>query len=143
MNNKSYLTDEMKEIISEFSLFNDWTQRYEYIIDLGKKLIPLDEEYKTHEYKVLGCTSNVWLLAEMNDNRLKFSADSDSVIVKGLIAIILRIYSNQYAEIINKIDIRAFFKEVGLETHLSPSRSNGFFSVVNRIHELAGSSKLK
>lgn len=133
-------TQEMQEIIDEFSLFGDWEDRYAYLIDLGKKLNPLEEEYKTDNYKVTGCTSQVWFVADKSQEDtliITFKADSDAYIVKGLIALLLRIYSGKTPKQIKNIQITPFFEELGLKSHLSPNRSNGFFAMVQRIRELS------
>lgn len=130
----------MEEIINEFSLFGDWEDRYSHLIELGKTTVLLDQAYKTDRYKVRGCASQVWLMAEKSpgDNPiLTFKADSDAYIVKGLIALLLRIYSGKTPAQIKTIKITGFFQELGLKSHLSPSRSNGFFAIVQRIHELS------
>lgn len=128
------LTNEMHEIIEEFSLFEDWEDKYSYIIDLGKKLHPLDEKYKTDHNMVVGCSSKVWLICRKdNSNKYFFLADSDAFIVKGLIAILLRVFSGKTAEEIQNINIEDFFLSLGLKQHLSPNRSNGFFAMVRKI----------
>ncbi|MGK0380005.1 MAG: cysteine desulfuration protein SufE [Patiriisocius sp.] len=133
----SLLTNEADEIIEEFSLFEDWEDKYSYIIDLGKKLSPLDDKHKTEQNMVVGCSSQVWLISHKdNSNKYFFLADSDAYIVKGLIAILLRIFSGKTAEEIQNINIEDFFLSLGLKQHLSPNRSNGFFSMVNKIKKL-------
>jgi cysteine desulfuration protein SufE len=137
-------TQEMQEIISEFSLFGDWEDRYAYLIDLGKKLRPLEEKYKTDSNKVTGCTSQVWFIAETTGDEasvVRFKADSDAYLVKGLIALLLRIYSGKTKEQIREIEIKPFFEELGLKSHLSPNRSNGFFAMVQRIQELSAEKR--
>ena len=136
----SLQTEEMRKILNEFAMFGDWEDRYAYIIDIGKKLPPLGEEYKTDTHKVIGCSSQVWFVSEKlgGDNQtIRFTADSDSYIIKGLIALLLRIYSGKKSQQIKKIEIKPFFEELGLKKHLSPNRSNGFFSMVQRIHQLS------
>ena len=120
------------EIISEFDMFNDWTEKYEYIIDLGKSLPVIKTQYKTQENIIRGCQSKVWLYAENIDNKLIFTADSDAIITKGIIAILIRIFSNQSAEeIINaKTD---FVEKIGLKEHLSQTRANGLSSMIKQI----------
>jgi cysteine desulfuration protein SufE len=133
----SLLANEADEIIEEFSLFEDWEDKYSYIIDLGKKLSPLDDKHKTEQNMVVGCSSQVWLISHKdNSNKYFFLADSDAYIVKGLIAILLRIFSGKTAEEIQNINIEDFFLSLGLKQHLSPNRSNGFFSMVNKIKKL-------
>ena len=111
-------TKEMQEIIDEFSLFGDWEDRYSYLIDLGKKIVPLEQKYKTDSYKVIGCASQVWFKAEksLGDQLIvTFKADSDAYIVKGLIALLLRIYSGKTPDQIKEIKITPFFEELGLK----------------------------
>jgi cysteine desulfuration protein SufE len=133
----SLLANETDEIIEEFSLFEDWEDKYSYIIDLGKKLSPLDDKHKTDRNMVVGCSSQVWLISHKeNYNKYFFLADSDSYIVKGLIAILLRIFSGKTAEEIQNINIEDFFLSLGLKQHLSTNRSNGFFAMVNKIKKL-------
>ena len=113
-------------------MFNDWTEKYEYIIDLGKSLPVIKTQYKTQENIIRGCQSKVWLYAENIDNKLIFTADSDAIITKGIIAILIRTFSNQSAkEIINaKTD---FVEKIGLKDHLSPTRANGLSSMIKQI----------
>ncbi len=120
------------EIISEFDMFNDWTEKYEYIIDLGKSLPVIKTQYKTQENIIRGCQSKVWLYAENIDNKLIFTADSDAIITKGIIAILIRTFSNQSPEeIINaKTD---FIEKIGLKEHLSQTRANGLSSMIKQI----------
>jgi cysteine desulfuration protein SufE len=133
----SLLANETDKIIEEFSLFEDWEDKYSYIIDLGKKLSPLDDKHKIDHNMVVGCSSQVWLISHKdNDNKYYFLADSDAYIVKGLIAILLRIFSGKTAEEIQNINIEDFFLSLGLKQHLSPNRSNGFFAMVNNIKKL-------
>jgi cysteine desulfuration protein SufE len=127
-------------IIQNFEILGNWEERYRYVIDLGRKLPELDEKYKTEDNRVKGCVSNVWLITRVNDEdqkMLEFDADSDAHIVRGLVAILLAAYSGKSADEILAIDIRDIFQQLDLENHLSPSRSNGFFSMVERIQTLA------
>lgn len=129
---------EINTIIEEFSLFDEWEDKYAYLIDLGKALPPFEEAEKTDANRVHGCTSIVWLVAERTrDESYMFRADSDAHIVKGLVALLLRIYSGKTAKQIQELDIEYLFGSLGLEQYLSPSRSNGFFSIVNRIKQLS------
>ncbi len=118
-----------QELIEEFQFLDDWMERYRYIIELGRKLEPFPEEWMNDVYKVKGCQSQVWLKPETVDGRLKFHAASDAAIVSGLIAILLRIYSNRAAEEILATP-PTFIEGIGLDEHLSPSRSNGLHSMV-------------
>jgi cysteine desulfuration protein SufE len=120
------------EIIDEFSLFEDWTDKYEYIIDLGKKLKPLPETYKTEENKIKGCQSQVWLHPHMEGEKLIFEGDSDAVIVKGLIALLIRTLSDQRPEDIAKANLY-FIDKIGMSQHLAQTRSNGLASMVKQM----------
>jgi cysteine desulfuration protein SufE len=125
-----------EEIIEEFSLFDDWEEKYEYIIDLGKKLEPLDEKFKIGENIIKGCQSTVWLVSEFKDGKVFFKADSDAVIVKGLVSMLIKVLSgHEPDEILNaKLD---FIKEIGMMTHLAQTRSNGLLSMVKQIKNYA------
>jgi cysteine desulfuration protein SufE len=120
------------EIVEEFSMFDDWMQRYEYIIDLGKALPLIEEKYKTEENIIKGCQSKVWLQGEQNDNKIVFTADSDAILTKGIIAILIRTFSNQKATDILEADMN-FIDEIGLKEHLSPTRANGLVSMIKQI----------
>ena len=121
-----------EEIIDEFSMFDDWMQRYEYIIELGKNLPLIKEEFKTDENVIKGCQSKVWLQGEMVDDKVVFTADSDAILTKGIIAILIRVFSNQKAEDILNADM-SFIDEIGLKEHLSPTRANGLVSMIKQI----------
>ena len=125
-----------EEIIEEFSLFDDWEEKYEYIIDLGKKLEPLDEKFKVGENIIKGCQSTVWLVSEFKEGKVFFKADSDAVIVKGLVSMLIKVLSgHEPDEILNaKLD---FIKEIGMMTHLAQTRSNGLLSMVKQIKNYA------
>ena len=120
------------EIIDEFSLFDDWMQRYEYIIDLGKNLPLIKEELKTDDNLIKGCQSKVWLQGEQNDDKIVFTADSDAILTKGIIAILIRAFSNQKAIDILNADTD-FIDEIGLKEHLSRTRANGLVSMIKNI----------
>ncbi|WP_420402466.1 SufE family protein [Nisaea sp.] len=126
------IAEEQEELISEFAFFDDWMDRYQYLIDLGRKLPELPEEYRRDEFKLKGCQSQVWLVGERHGDRLVFRAISDAAIVSGLIAVILRIYSNRTAEEILATE-PDFIREIGLEEHLSPTRKNGLGAMLNKI----------
>jgi len=131
---------QIDELTETFSLLTEWEDRYRILIDLGRHLPPLDEAEKTEANRVQGCTSMVWLVAEtMPDEplRLRFRTDSDSFIVKGLLAIILMIYSEQTPEAILATDISGVFSQLGLEQNLTPNRRSGFYATVERIKALA------
>lgn len=121
-----------EEIIDEFSMFDDWMQKYEYMIDLGKSLPLISEENKTENRLITGCQSKVWLDAQLSDGKISYTADSDAIITKGIIAILLRVFSNQTPEAIlsAKMD---FIDEIGLKEHLSPTRANGLVSMIKQI----------
>ena len=121
-----------EEIIEEFSFFEDWMEKYEHIIDLGKSLPLVDEQYKTDERLIKGCQSRVWLHSEMKDEKILFSADSDAVITKGLIALMVRVLSNQRPDDIVNADLY-FIDKINLKEHLSPTRSNGLLSMVKQM----------
>jgi cysteine desulfuration protein SufE len=142
MDNYKTIEEIEQEIIEEFSLFDSWDDRYEYIIDLGKKLPPLEDQYKKDENKVRGCQSTVWLVAEYKDGRIYYKADSDAVIVKGLISMLIRVLSGQSADdIVNaRLD---FIKEIGMMNHLAQTRSNGLLSMVKQMKNYALAYKLK
>jgi cysteine desulfuration protein SufE len=120
------------EIIDEFSMFEDWDERFQYVIDLGKDLPIIDEQYKTDDNTIKGCQSKVWLHAEQNDGKIVFTADSDAIITKGIIAILIRTFSNQSPIEILEADTK-FIDEIGLKEHLSPTRANGLVSMIKQI----------
>ena len=122
------------ELIENFDFLDSWEDKYRYIIELGEKLDPMPEEYHSEEWKVKGCQSQVWLVPQkMEDNTIKFTGDSDAVIVKGLIAVVLMIYNNLTANEIKKLAINDIFGSIGLQEHLSPSRRNGLEAMVEKI----------
>lgn len=130
------------EIIDEFSMFDDWTERYEYIIELGKSLPMIAPEYKTDDYIIKGCQSKVWLHAATIEDKIVFTADSDAILTKGIIAIMIRVFSNQTPKAI--LDASTdFVDEIGLKEHLSPTRANGLVSMIKQIkmYALAYASK--
>ena len=126
------IQETQQEIIEEFSLFEDWMQRYEYMIELGKSLPIITEEFKSDDNIIKGCQSKVWVHAQLDQDKLQFSADSDAIITKGIIAILIRAFSNQHPK-----DILAantdFIDEIGLKEHLSPTRANGLVSMIKQI----------
>jgi len=130
------------EIIDEFSMFDDWMQRYEFIIDLGKSLPLIEEQYKTEDNIIQGCQSKVWVHGEFADDKIVFTADSDAILTKGIIAVLIRVFSNQNpADILNANT--DFIDEIGLKEHLSPPRANGLVSMIKQIkmYALAYSQK--
>lgn len=130
------IDEAQQALIEEFGFFDDWMQRYEYLIDLGRQLAPLDAEFLKDEFKLRGCQSQVWLIARHEDDKLVFEANSDAAIVSGLIAVVLRIYSNRTAQEI--IDTGPdFIAAIGLDDHLSPTRKNGLGAMLQTIKERA------
>lgn len=126
------IKDIQNDIIDEFSMFDDWMQRYEYMIELGKSLPLIDDQFKTDDNIIKGCQSKVWVHADMNDNNVVFTADSDAIITKGIIAILIRVFSNQTPKDIIDADTN-FIDEIGLKEHLSPTRANGLVSMIKQI----------
>src|SRR5882762_7032100 len=120
------------EIVEEFSLFDSWDDKYEYIIDLGKKLAPLEEQYKRDENKVRGCQSTVWLVADYRDGRIFYKAESDAIIVKGLISMLIRVLSGYTPDEIFNAPLD-FIRKIGMTTHLAQTRSNGLLSMVKQM----------
>ncbi len=129
--------DRMDELIENFSLFDDWEERYRYLIDLGRALPHMDDSIKTDESLVRGCTSRVWLVPEIKDNVLSFQADSDAHIVRGLVAILRAAYHECSLSDIRAVDIEGSFQKIGLDQHLSANRRSGFFAMVERIKSFA------
>ncbi len=121
-----------EEIVEEFSLFDNWEDKYEYLIDIGKKLSPLEDEFKKEENKIKGCQSTVWLVSEAKDGRIFYKADSDAVIVKGLISMLIRVLSGQKPADIVKADMQ-FIDKIGMNTHLAQTRSNGLRSMIKQM----------
>ena len=124
------------EIVEEFSLFDSWEDKYEYIIDLGKKLPPLEAEHKKDENRVRGCQSTVWLVAENKEGRIFYKADSDAVIVKGLISMLIRVLSGRKPDEILEAEL-GFIKEIGMMNHLAQTRSNGLLAMVKQMKNYA------
>jgi cysteine desulfuration protein SufE len=120
------------DIVDEFSMFDDWMQRYEYIIELGKNLPLIKEEFKTEENIIKGCQSKVWLQGEQKDETVVFTADSDAILTKGIIAVLIRAFSNQTPAAILEANTD-FIDEIGLKEHLSPTRANGLVSMIKQI----------
>ncbi len=121
-----------EEIIDEFSFFGDWEERYQYVIDLGKSLPIIAPEFKLDENLIKGCQSQVWLHSELKDGKIVYTADSDAILTKGIIALLLRVYSGQKAEDIIADDM-LFIDRIGLKEHLSPTRANGLVSMLRQI----------
>jgi cysteine desulfuration protein SufE len=126
------IQEKQQEIIDKFIVFDDWMDKYEYIIDLGKELPRIAEDKKTPDRIIEGCQSRVWLDSEFLDNKLVFSADADAIITKGIIALLIRVLNNESPENIASANL-FFIDEIGLKEHLSPTRANGLLSMVNRM----------
>jgi cysteine desulfuration protein SufE len=126
------IEDKQQEIISEFSLFDDWMEKYEYIIDLGKDLPLIDENLKTEDRLIEGCQSRVWLNSEINDGKMNYTADSDAIITKGIIGLLIRVLNSEEPKTVVETDLH-FIKDIGLQEHLSPTRANGLAGMVKRM----------
>ena len=131
-----------KEIVEEFSLFDSWDDKYEYIIDLGKKLPPLEDQYKRDDNKVRGCQSTVWLTADYKDGKVLYKAESDAVIVKGLISMLIRVLSGHKPDEIVNAKLN-FINEIGMTGHLAQTRSNGLLAMVKQMKNYALAFKVK
>lgn len=129
---------DIEELTENFELLDNWEDRYRYIIELGEQLEPLPEEFRAEEWKVKGCQSQVWLVPQKRDGKIYFSGDSDAMIVKGLIAITLMIYSGKTAAEIKAVDVETVFGRLKLQEHLSPSRRNGLLAMTDKIKFYAG-----
>jgi len=133
-----------EEIIDEFSMFEDWEERYQYMIDLGKDLPLIEAQYKTEDNIIKGCQSKVWVHAELNGDTIAFTADSDAIITKGIIAILIRVFSNQNPRAIIEANTD-IIDEIGLKEHLSPTRANGLVSMIKQLkmYAIAYQTQLK
>ena len=132
----STILEAENEIIEEFELFDDWMDKYNYIIELGKSLPLIDPQYKDDAHLIPGCQSQVWLHAEMNDGKLIFRADSDAIITKGIINLLIRVLSGHTPQEILDCDL-AYIDKIGIKEHLSPTRSNGLVSMIQQIRGYA------
>ena len=132
----SSIAEAENEIIEEFELFDDWMDKYNYIIDLGKSLPLIDPQYKDDAHLIPGCQSQVWLHAEMSDGKLMFRADSDAIITKGIINLLIRVLSGHTPQEILDCDL-AYIDKIGIKEHLSPTRSNGLVSMIQQIRGYA------
>lgn len=126
------IQEKQQEVVDEFAMFDDWMQRYEYMIELGKSLPLIDEKYKIDENLIKGCQSKVWVHAELEGDKLAFTADSDAIITKGIVAILIRVFSDQHPSAIIEADTK-FIDEIGLKEHLSPTRANGLVSMIKQL----------
>ncbi|TVQ87834.1 MAG: SufE family protein [Bacteroidetes bacterium] len=138
------IKEKEKEIIEEFSLFDDWMDKYNYIIDIGKSIDKIDEKYKKNQYLISGCQSQVWVHAEYKDGKVYFKADSDALITAGIVGLLMRVMSGQPTEEIVKSDL-SFIDEIGLKEHLSQTRSNGLVNMIKqmKLYALAFQAKHK
>lgn len=133
------LPADAEELVDNFDLFDDWDERYRYLIELGRKLPPYPEEARDDEHKVRGCMSQVWFVQRDDpEGRLRFLGDSDAMIVKGLIAILQVLYDGRTPEEVAEVPIEEVFEKIGFAQHLSQNRRNGFFSMVSRLRRFAG-----
>ena len=130
------IEEKINKIKEDFSFFENWEDKYQYLIDLGKKLPVLENQYKKDEFRVQGCTSNLWVVPQYHNNRLTFLGASDSVIVQGLFYLVKYVFDNEYPETIISEPLD-FFDEIGLSSHLGPSRANGLNSLKKQIKNLA------
>mgnify|MGYP006155433825 CR=1 FL=1 len=126
------IEQKQQEIIDEFGIYDDWMEKYEYIIELGKELPVIDPAKKTDNRLIEGCQSRVWLDAMVEDGKMKFTADSDAIITKGIIALLIRVLNNEAPADVAKADLH-FISDIGLQEHLSPTRANGLVSMVKRL----------
>jgi len=131
-----------EQIVSEFSLFDDWMDKYNYLIEMGRSIPVIDEKYKTDQYVITGCQSKVWLHAETRDGKVFFSADSDAIITKGIVNLLIRVLSGHPPDEILNSDMD-FIEKIGLREHLSPTRSNGLTSMVKQMKLYALAFKTK
>lgn len=132
MSEQNTIRDIEQSIIDDFSLFETWEEKYEYLIDLGKKLPPLSETYKTEEYKIKGCQSSVWIHSSYSNGRVLFEGDSDAIIVKGLVSLMIKVLSDQPPKDIVDAPLE-FINEIGLSSHLAQTRSNGLRSMIKQM----------
>lgn len=126
------IQEQENRIIDEFALFEDWMDKYNFLIEMGKSLPLINEKFKTDQYLISGCQSKVWLSAEMTNGKIVFKADSDAVITKGIVNLLIRVLSNQKPEDILKAEL-GFIDQIGLKEHLSPTRSNGLVSMIKQM----------
>lgn len=130
------------EIVEEFGLFDDWESKYEYIIDMGRKLAPLDAAYRTDAHRIHGCQSTVWMASDYRDGRVHFRADADAMIVKGLVSLLIRVLSDQTPDDIVNAEL-GFIDRIGMTSHLAQTRSNGLRAMVKQMKLDAAAWKLK
>jgi cysteine desulfuration protein SufE len=142
MANENTIADTEKEIVEEFSMFDSWDDKYEYLIELGKILPDLEDQFKIDDNRVKGCQSSVWLISNYSEGKVLFKADSDSVITKGLISMLIRVLSGHTPDEIIQAKLE-FLQQIGMTTHLAQTRSNGLLSMVKQIKNFALAYKLK
>jgi len=130
------INDIQNEIVEDFSMLEDWNDKYEYLIDFGKSLPLIDEQYKTEENRIHGCQSRVWLHAERKENQLFFYADSDAIITKGIVGLLVKVLSGHTPKEIAETELY-FIEKIGLKEHLSPTRANGLVSMIKKMKILA------
>jgi cysteine desulfuration protein SufE len=126
------IQEKQDEIVSEFEVFDDWMEKYEYLIDLGKDLPLIQVELKTDERLIEGCQSRVWLYANCENGKMQFSADSEAIITKGIIGLLIRVLNDEYPDTILKTDLK-FISDIGLQEHLSPTRANGLNGMIKKM----------
>jgi len=138
------LEQAQNQVIEEFSMFEEWMDKYEYIIELAKDTPPIDENLKTEKNLIVGCQSRVWLNAELIDNKIKFTADSDAIITKGIIALLIRVMNNRNPEEVMNADL-FFIEKIGLQSNLSPTRANGLAAMIKqmKLYGMAYNAKLR
>ncbi|WP_316821160.1 SufE family protein [Pedobacter gandavensis] len=134
--NQKNISEIESEIIADFSMFENWEDKYEYLIDLGKQLPPLEDALKTNDHKIKGCQSNVWLIADYQNGRVFFRADSDAMIVKGLVSMLIKVLSGQSPKAILEARLE-FIKEIGMFSHLAQTRSNGLLAMIKQMKNYA------
>jgi len=130
------IQEKEQEVIEEFTFFDEWLDKYEHIIELGKDLPLIDPKFKTEDYLIKGCQSQVWMNADFDGEKIQFTADSDAIITKGIIALLINVLSNQKPTDILKSELN-FINEIGLQDHLSPTRANGLLGMVKQIKTYA------
>ncbi len=132
MRAQATIEDRARAVVEEFALFDNWMGKYEYLIDLGKSIPEIEDEYKTDDYKIRGCQSQVWIRPEMRDGLLYYKGDSDALITKGLVALLLRVLSGQPPQAVAEADL-SFLDDIGMKEHLSPTRKNGLASMMKQL----------
>ncbi len=136
------IKEKQQAVVEEFSMFDDWMDKYSYLIELGKELPLIDPQYKTNQYLISGCQSRVWLHAELKDGKMYLTADSDAVITKGIVALLIRVLSGHTPQEILEADFD-FLEPIGLKEHLSPTRANGLTSMIKQIQLYAKAFQIK